>query len=191
MSIAVNTTDDTSQPQATNTSVDSSQGGDGLGAQWVQQLFGNSSAFPATESVIQFSVQSGSGQDTTDSMISRTLGSDSTPSSATGSLPTQSGTTEESKSSFQGQMLLDGIDDLEEDPRDTMIHIIDMAMQNIGASMVLFNDEEKLDIKQLWMDWQLVTWIALEEAMADIGSAKAILSDTIELLKKFYSGIDS
>ena len=172
--------------------------GDGLAGKWLSKLFpGNNGTPSPQESEIEFSPSTAEDTVTahtqdgdTDASASVTLGS-STTVETSNQAPTPMRTDHSPNTYIPSpeRITLGGMDDLDEDPRDMLLHMMDVAMSNIGAGASLFTDNEKIVLKKLWMDWGLVSWNTVSDAMMHINNSKAILSDTAATLKEFYQNI--
>ena len=182
----------------------------GLAAMWTTRLIDDKSVFASEESEIQFSQSTNDDADTTqdqdtDTSVSRTLGSKSSqeasssqPGSTLGSgsdgesTPVRSGNSPAAKPASPEQKILDAMDDFEEDPRDAVISMINVGMQNIGADMELFTPSENVRFKNVLGSWNLMTWNNLHSQMSNTTTAKTIVHDIVKFLKEdVYQGIDT
>ena len=152
---------DLSTPKKTPEQPDVAQdttSGDGLGQPWISGTFPNSTPFSAAESGIQFTSQSGSvqtsegGGEVATPSVSRKGASESTggtPSSMSQEQREYDDTLQGVEPEDQYRVLMGGLDELEDDPRDMMLYQIEEAITNIGGTSSVFTREQKMSLKVL------------------------------------------
>ena len=115
-------------------------GNDGLGQPWIPGLFDPLDMSLPSQSAIMFSPQV-APQD---------------------GAPTHNSKEEEE---LQNEILLSGLDDLDDDPQDIHLFQMDEAMSNIGAVSNMFDQDEKGIMKDLWRKWHITSWESLSEEL--------------------------
>ena len=110
---------------------DEGTGGNGLGWQWLPQLF--DSMFSPMQLAIRF--------------LPKTASQEGTPIQNS-----------EEEGEQQNESLLGGLDELEDDPQDILLFQMDKAMGNIGAASPMFTQEEKRVMKNFWCKWHFTLW---------------------------------
>ena len=98
---------------------------DGLGTPWMPQAFGGGTPFSSTQSDIQFASQA----DTAQRNIPPNQPGTTSSSTTTNSFSTRD-------TAQQEDILLMGLNDLEDDPRDIMLFQMDEAISNVGVGHI-------------------------------------------------------
>ena len=112
---------------------------DGLGTPWMPQNFGGGTPFSSAQSDIQFASQ----VDTTQGTIPPNQPGTTSSLTTTNSFSTRD-------TAQQEDILLTGLNDLEDDPRDIMLFQMDEAILNVGAASTMFDYDEKRIMKECW-----------------------------------------
>ena len=169
--------------------------GDGLGTQWMKGLY-EEAPFSPQGSAINFLSRDSADDSQVQSTLEgtpgdQTVGAQKTPSPTSRRESSARTNQDESTSgtNIQTQILLDGFNDLDDDPRDLLLYQMDEAIMNVGGTSTMFDQEQKAAIADLWFSWQFTSWELLQERLSDKDEAKQFVIETVALVKQMFQHV--